>query len=470
MPAAPRSTPPPGRGHRDADLPPGTRRILHLDVDAFLASVEAAVHPELPELKREPLVIGGSPTSRNLVMSCSYAARRFGIRPGMSLREAKRRCPRAIFRDGDSQAANRLRDEVTRVLLRFTPKVEVASIDDFYADLTGTARLFGAAFDAAERIRAAVRDDVSLPITIGVGANRLFARLAGKLAKPGGIAELLPGTELAFLHRLPVRELPGVGHAIGAKLERFQIRTVGELVLVPREILFASFGRDGLVIFDRARGRDDRPVETTHAEGENGVLTARPPKALHREATFEPEEGRREVVLAMLAYLIERALHRVRELGLAAGALEVRVRYVETRARVEGSFADGSPEGSSFGKRRAFARPTDATDEAWFAAQRLFDELPRRRALVKRIGVVLHDLKPSAGWQGRLFDLAGDGEPADSPRGSRDDRGRRLDAAVDALRAKLGFGRVLRGASTPLGETHPLSPDGYKLRTPSLNQ
>jgi DNA polymerase-4 len=412
-------------------------------------------------------------------MSCSYPVRRFGVRPGMSLREAQRRCPHAIFRDGDSQAANAKREEVTRVLLRFTPKVEVASIDDFYADLTGTARLHGAAFDAAERIRAAVRDEVSLPITIGIGANRLFARLAGKLGKPGGVAELLPGRERAFLHRLPVGELPGVGHAIGAKLERFRIRTVGELALVPREILFASFGRDGLAIHDRARGRDDRPVEATHvegtatAEGGNPPLVVRPPKALHREATFEPEEGRREIVLAMLAYLIERAMHRVRSLALAAGALEVRLRYVETRARVEGAHAENR-EGSSFAKRRAFGRPTDATDEVWSAAQRLFDELPRRRALVKRIGVVLHGLRPAAGWQGRLFDGGGaggaDAGPPDQVRGSRDDRGRRLDAAVDQLRAKLGFGRVLRGASAPLAKTHPLSADGYRLRTPSLNQ
>jgi DNA polymerase-4 len=456
---------------RDAGLPPGTRRILHLDVDAFLASVEEAVHPEL---RGRPLVIGGSPTSRNLVMSCSYAVRRFGVRPGMSLREAQRRCPHAIFRDGDSQAANAKRAEVTRVLLRFTPKVEVASIDDFYADLTGTARLHGAAFDAAERIRACVRAEVGLPITIGVGANRLFARLAGKLAKPGGVAELLPGAELAFLHRLPVAELPGVGRAIGAKLERFSIRTVGELALVPREILFASFGRDGLAIYDRARGRDDRPVEATHAEGETGVLIVRPPKALHREATFEPEEGRRELVLAMLAYLVERGMHRVRALHLAAGALEVRLFYVETRARVEGSF-DATSAGSSFAKRRAFARPTDATDAAWLAARRLFDELPRRRALVKRIGIVLHGLRPSAGWQGHLFDAGDASAPgaagaAGAGRGSRDDRQRRLDAAVDALRAKLGFGLVLRGPSAPLAETHPLRADGYRLRTPSLNQ
>jgi DNA polymerase-4 len=455
------------RPHRDAALPPGTRRILHLDIDAFLASVEQALHPEL---RGRAVVVGGSPASRNLVMSCSYAARRFGVRPGMRLSEAARRCPGAVFRDGDSQAANQKREEVARILLRFTPRVEVASIDDFYADLSGTARLFGAACEVAERMRAAIRDEAGLPVTIGVGANRLFARLAGKLAKPGGVAELLPGREAAFLAALPVRELPGVGASIGTKLERFQIRTVGELALVPREVLFASFGRDGLVLFDRARGRDERPVEATHAEGADGRLVPRPPRSLHREATFEPEEGRRELVLAMLAYLVERAAHRLRALGLAAGALEVRIVYVETRARLE-AFEDGAPEGSSFGKQRAFPRPTDSTDELWRAARRLLDELPRRRALVKRVGLVLRELLPAAGWQGRLFDEPEDAraEGAD-PRGTRADRQRRLDTALDLLRERLGFGRVLRGPSAPLAATHPLRPDGYRLRTPSLNQ
>jgi pyruvate/2-oxoglutarate dehydrogenase complex dihydrolipoamide acyltransferase (E2) component len=172
----------------------------------------------------------------------------------------------------------------------------------------------------------------------------------------------------------------------------------------------------------------------------------------------------------MLAYLVERGMHRVRALRLAAGALEVRLVYVETRANVEGAH-DASRPGSAFAKRRAFPQPTDATDDAWLAAQRLLDALPRRRALVKRIGIVLHDLKPAAGWQGRLFD-DGDApnEHASSAQGSHADRQRRLDAAIDQLRAKLGFGRVLRGPSAPLAETHPLRPDGYRLRTPSLNQ
>ncbi len=445
--------------HRDARLPPGTRRILHLDVDAFLASVEQALHPELVGL---PVVVGGSPNSRNLVMSCSYEARASGIRPGMHLSEARRRCPRAVFRDGDSGAANRLRDEATRVLLAFTPEVEVSSIDDFYLDLTGTARQLGAACDAAERIARAVRARTRLSLTIGIGTNRLIARLAGKLAKPGGIAEVFPGNEEVFLTRLPIAHLPGVGHAIGAALERFAIRTVGELRLVSREVLFASFGRDGLVLHERARGRDDTPVEATHAEDEQGRLVARPPRSIQRETTLEPEEGRPALLEAMLSYLVERAAHRLRSHGLAVGSLEVRVRWVDTHPRGEG------PDGSSAARRLALPRaPSDSTDELWQHARGLYRALPRRRALVKRLGIALFNLRPSSGWQGRLFDDGG--APLDH-RPSRADRQRRLDRALDELRGRLGFGRILRGSSLPLQATHTLQADGFRLRTPSLNQ
>ncbi len=460
---------PPKSAQRDARLPARTRRILHLDVDAFLASVEIALHPHL---QGKPVVVGGPPSGRNLVMSCSYAARRFGVRPGMALSEAARRCPEAVFRDGDSQAANRLREEVTRILLDFTPQVEVASIDDFFCDLTGTYRLNGSAFGAAESMRTRVQEEVGLPISIGIATNRTLARIAGKLAKPGGIAEIFPGSEEALLSPLPVEHLPGVGHAIGLHLERFAIRTVGELRLVPREVLFASFGHNGLLLFDRSRGLDEDPVEATHREDEQGRLVVRPPRSIHRETTFEPEEGRPALIEAMLAYLVERASHRLRSHGAVAGSIEVRIRYVDTRSPSQRAHAQASSPAAA--RRRSFPYPTDSTDEIWAVARSILHDLPRRRALVKRVGLTLQRLGQRGGWQGQLFsdpeaDRSFD-DPQGGAQGSRAERHRKLDAALDQLRARLGFGRILRGSSTPLQKTHPLGEDGYRLRTPSLNQ
>jgi len=455
------------------------RRILHADVDAFLASVEQALHPELAQ---KPVIVGGSPTSRNLVMSCSYEARAFGVRPGMLLAEAARRCPRALFRDGDSQAANRLRERTAFVLRRFTPLVEVASIDDFFADLTGTERAFGAAFDVAERARAAIASEAGLPVTIGIGTSRMLARLAGKLAKPGGIAEVFPGYEAAFLALLPVEHLPGVGHSVGALLERFRIRTVGELRLVSREVLFASFGWLGLVLYERARGIDAEPVESTYVEDARGELVRRAPLTIRRDSTFEPEEGRREIVEAMLAYVVDRAAHRLRSHRSCAGSLEVHVSYVDTRPPPGVASLELHRDGPrTFARRRALGTPSDSTDALWSHARALLRSLPRRRALVKRIGITLFDLSPAAGWQGHLFseppdDVGSDvgdgalGAWRDTHATSRADRHRRLDRALDRLRERHGFGRVLRGSSLPLLATHPLARDGFRLRTPSLNQ
>ncbi len=451
---------------RDARLPPRTRRILHLDVDAFLASVEQALHPELAG---KPVIVGGMPDTRNLVMSCSYEARACGVRPGMLAAEAARRCPRAIFRHGDSQAANRKREEVVRILLASTPQVEVASIDDFFVDLSGTTRLLGDAFAEAECLRAAIRERARLPVTIGIATSKTLARLAGKLAKPGGIAEILPGHERAFLAPLPVRALPGIGRSIGGKLEEFAIRTVGELALLSRELLFASFGRAGLVAHERARGIDSEPVEPTHALDPEGTFHQRPPLSIRRDGTFEPEEGRREQIDAMLAYLVERASERLRAHRSLAGSLEVHIEYVDTRTAAQRAAAAGRETWLS--NRAALAEATDSTAALARHARELLQALPRRRALVKRVGLTLLALRSSPGWQGHLFsDPEADRSSLGGAGGSLADRERRLDGAIDRLRARLGFGRILRGTSLPLAATHPLERDGFRLRTPSLNQ
>jgi len=455
--------------HRDSSLPARMRRILHVDVDAFLASVEQSLHPEL---RGKPVVVGGSPDSRNLVMACSYEARKFGVRSGMLASEAARRCPQAIFRQGDSQAANRKREEIARILLSYTPRVEVASIDDFFVDLTGTARLHGAACDVAAEVQRRVHEESALPVSIGIGTNRTLARIAGKLAKPGGIAELLPGHETAFLRRLPIEYLPGVGRSIGKQLEQFAIRTVGDLALVSREVLFASFGPPGLVVYDRARGIDESPIEATHVAGEDGALSVHIPRTIRRDSTFEPEEGRREQIEAMLAYLVERAAWRLRDYGALAGSLEVRLLYVDTRPAGARQRDLTGPD-RWFQKRRKLPSPSAGADEIWKHARTLLRAIPRRRALVKRVGLTLIGLRRGGECQMQLFsdpdsDRAQTSEPGST--GSRADRERRLDSALDQLRARHGFGHILRGATLPLLEQHPLERDGFRLRTPSLNQ
>jgi DNA polymerase-4 len=456
--------------HRDSRLPARSRRILHLDVDAFLASVESSRDPRL---MGKPLVIGAPPNSRGLVMSCSYEARAFGVRSGMFSREAQKRCPQAIFLPGDSRAANALRARLAALLLRFTPIVEISSIDDFFLDLKGTTRLFGAACHVAEAIQSAAMGELRLPVTIGIGTTKTMARLAGKLGKPRGVAEILPGQESAFLHGLPVEHLPGVGRSIQRSLEDFAIRTVGELRMVSKEVLFASFGVAGLTLFDRARGIDPDPVVAGCELDGDGLIVRRTPKSIHRDSSFEPEEGRMEHVEAMLAYLVDRAAARLRQHGLCAGSMEVRLQHVDARSPAQ---RRTSPSGEHRGRtRKRLPEPSAQTGALWSHARDLLRSLPRRRSLVKRVGVSLIGLRSSTGYQGSLFsDPASDrtlglGGVGAGPA-SRADRDQTLDLVLDGLRERHGFGSVLRGATLPLGEDHERGSDGFRLRTPSLNQ
>ena len=204
-----------------------------------------------------------------------------------------------------------------------------------------------------------------------------------------------------------------------------------------------------------------------------------PAKSIRRDSTFEPEEGSRERVEAMLAWLIERSAARLRQHALVAGSMEVRVAHVDTRTPKQ---RRRNPTSSWAERRRKLPVASNATEALWVHARDLFRELPRKRALVKRVGLTLLNLRPSAGHQHVLFsdpssdrgvsggETLGAGVHAGGAGGSRAEREAKLDAALDALRARHGFGRVLRGASLLLGEDHEIGPDGYVLRTPSLNQ
>jgi DNA polymerase-4 len=470
------STPEPHAGAttgRDGRLPPRTPRILHLDVDAFLASVEQALHPKL---RGQPVIVGGLPHERNLVMSCSYEARAMGVRPGMRLAEAARVCPRGVFRRGDSQAAAGVRARIAVQLAALSPCVEVASIDDFFVDLAGTLRAIGPTFEAAEKVREKIRAEVEVPVTIGIATTKSLARIAGKLAKPGGIAEILPGHERAFLHHLPLEHLPGAGGRLGTELLRLGLRTAGDLTLVPREVLWTTFGHAGLALQARALGHDDDAVEPSWTCLPDGTRVERPPRTLRRDSTFEPEEGRRDIVEAMLAYLVERAAHRLREWRIVARGLVVRLQHVDTRLR--GGHAE---DAHNLAEARAkLSPPNSSTDALSRQAMALLRSLPRRRALVKRVGLELTGLERQHVRQGLLFDPG----PTDAPTetatqavdptpeagGTREDRQRRLDEALDRLRQRHGFGGVLRGSSWLLAEGRERTRDGFVLRTPSLNQ
>lgn len=289
------------------------RRILHCDMDCFYAAVHARDDPSLLGL---PLVIGGGPGGRGVVAAASYEARRFGVHSAMPSSRAARLCPGAVFLPPEFPRYRRESQEIFRIYQEFTPVVQAVSIDEAYLDLTDHLGALGSATAVAREIRRRVLEERGLTVSIGVGPNRLVAKIASDFDKPDGLTVVRPGEVEGFLAPLPVRRLHGVGPATESALAKLGVRTVAELRALPRDGLAARFGRQGELLWELARGIDEREV-TTHRER----------KSLGSETTFSQDLTR----LAELEEVLERLAREVADglsrRGIAGCTLVLKVRY-----------------------------------------------------------------------------------------------------------------------------------------------
>src|SRR5262249_15936026 len=227
--------------------------ILHVDMDAFFVSVELL---ERPELRGKPVVVGGRPDQRGVVSAASYEARKFGIHSAMPLRTAAKLCPHAIFLDGHHEKYGEWSDRVATILAKFSPVVEMVSIDEAYLDLGGTERLHGPPLAAADRLLRTITHNTSLPCSGGLASTRLTAKVASDQAKPRGLVWVPPGCEARFLGALPVRKIPGIGEVTERALRALGIETVEQLAGISQEKLEKVFGQWGTALYRKARGGD----------------------------------------------------------------------------------------------------------------------------------------------------------------------------------------------------------------------
>lgn len=254
------------------------KTVFHIDMDAFFVSVEELYNPEL---KGKPVVVGGRPDQRGVVSAASYAARKFGVHSAMPLRTAHKLCPQAIFVEGHPHRYREHSEKVFAVLNRFSPQVEMASIDEAYIDLTGAERLHGPPLHAAHKLHEQIRTATKLNCSIGVATSRLVAKICSDQAKPNGVLWILPSCEARFLAPLDVRKIPDVGKVTEKTLHSYGIRKIGDLAKLDRKFLEEKLGKWGLALAGKAQGLD----AGGWFEGEIG--DGDEPKSISHETTFD---------------------------------------------------------------------------------------------------------------------------------------------------------------------------------------
>ena len=392
------------------------RTIFHVDMDAFFVSVEELFDPSL---KGKPVVVGGQRNERGVVSAASYAARKFGVHSAMPLRTAAKLCPQAIFVDGHPERYRDYSAKVYQVLNRFSPKLEMVSIDEAYVDMTGTERLHGPPMRAAHALHNLMKSETQLNCSIGIGTSRLVAKVCSDQAKPNGVLWIVPGGEVDFLAPLEVRKIPGVGKVMEKRLHDQGIVKVGDLAARDERWLEQNFGALGLALSGKSRGLDAGGWFDADIGADEG------PKSISHEHTFSNDTSNAQQLESTLARLSEMVCRRLREQKLHARTLQLKLRdsgfHTITRAH-------------------SLERPTSVDSEVFAAIrQTLPRELERRRdppagssrlkfrrreradqpgwtAFAREVESGALRRRPSAGKIWRECDIAGDRDESPLPR------------------------------------------------------
>ncbi len=378
------------------------RNIIHIDLDAFFASVEELLDPSIAGL---PIIVGGDPAQRGVVSSASYAARAFGVRSAMPMFQALRLCPQAIVRHGHHREYTRYSRQVMSILEEYTPLVEPVSIDEAFLDVTGCERLWGPPEKIAQTLQERVLAECSLPASVGVAGNKLVAKIASGLHKPRGLVIVPPGRETDFLAPLPVEALWGVGAVAARRLHDLGLQTIGDLASVPERTLTYAFGSQGSVLYNHARGIDDRPVTPEWRR-----------RSLSHERTFARDlTDDAELDRALLAASDEVGA-RLRRAGLQGKVVGIKLRYADF---------------TTVTRRATLEHPTNLAPTIYQHAQQLLRRARRANAAIRLLGVSMSGLIEQPSYQLGLF-------------GQDDGRWTRLSQALDDIRGRYGDGAIRR--------------------------
>jgi DNA polymerase-4 len=379
--------------------------ILHVDMDAFYASVEIR---DRPELKDKPVVVGGSPAGRGVVAAASYKAREYGIHSAMPAATARRLCPEAVFLPSRIDYYAQVSEQIHAIFKRYTPLVEPLSLDEAFLDATESESLFGGAEAIGRCIKKEIREETGLIASVGIAPNKFVAKIASDIGKPDGFVIVREEDIQAFLDPLPVRRLWGVGKVTDRILEKKGIRTIRQFREQPRWKLHDLLEKWGDHLWELARGIDPRPVVPDHEA-----------RSISHEVTFETDLKAFDPLRRHLVEMVEQVAGRLRRQGLRARTVEIKIRF---------------PDFKTITRSKTLPRATDLTEDFIRIATMLLEKhLPRKHPGVRLLGMGVSHLESGEPPQGELF--------ADN----RTRKQSRVDAASDRIREKFGDSALRRG-------------------------
>jgi len=375
--------------------------ILHVDMDAFYASVAEL---DNPQYKGKALVVGAG--VRGVVLSANYEARKFGIRAAMPVGRAKRMAPHAIFIAPEHHRYAEISERVMTIFNSFTPLVEPISLDEAFLDVTGSQKLFGDGREIATKIRNQVEQEEGITCSVGIAQSKFIAKLASQHCKPNGMLEIKSDRILEFLHPLPVRALWGVGPKTAESLDRLGLHTVADIANTPRSTLIRALGdATGESLYELAWGRDYRDV-----------IPDEPEKSIGNEETFSRDIDNPEEILAELLRMSEKATARLRERGLFAKTISMKIKFADF---------------TTLSRAKTLPIGIDSTQETYEIVKKLYLALRNEGARIRLVGVSLSNLLEEA--------------PVQLELGARDRGWRDADTAIDKAKARFGRGSVRPG-------------------------
>ncbi|NWF56015.1 MAG: DNA polymerase IV [Syntrophaceae bacterium] len=382
-----------------------TRNIIHVDMDAFYASVE---QQDNPALKGLPVIVGGDPGRRGVVSAASYEARAYGVHSAMPSSQARRLCPQGVFLPVRMHRYQEVSNRIFRILREYTPLIEPLSLDESFLDVTGCEKLFGTALQIAVDIKRRIRETTGLTASAGIAPNKFLAKIASDYRKPDGLVEVKPGEVRDFLRDLPISKLWGVGKATEEVLKGMGILKVGQLAVFPAESMERKLGKFGLDLLALAQGKDERPV-CPDSEA----------KSISQEETFTPDLENWEQMKKVLLDQAERIGWELRKQELKGSTVTVKVRY---------------PDFTLATRSQTLSIPTDQGIEIYRSALKLLSrtEAVQRRARLLGVGVS-HLVRRKDPQQYLLFD-------------SERQKAERSIRAMDRVWEKFGAGALKRAS------------------------